>query len=141
MDDAIFRVLWVSSFFSRQLIMYALLAIVIAAVGVYGLTADSVARRTRELAIRVALGAERASLVRLILREATILGSIGVFLGLGLALAVTGLTSSMLAGVGARDPVIFVSVAVAVVAVIVVAAVPPARRASGLDPISALRTE
>ena len=141
MDDAIFRVRWVSSFFSRQLIIYALLAIVIAAVGIYGLTADSVARRTRELAIRVALGAERASLVRLILREATILGRIGVFLGLGLALGVTGFASSMFAGVEARDPVIFGSVTVAVLAVIVFAGVLPARRASGVDPISALRTE
>lgn len=141
MDDAIFRVRWVSSFFSRQLILYALLATVIAGIGIYGLTADSLARRTRELAIRTALGAERGSLVRLILREATILGGIGVFLGLGLSLAVTGFASSMFTGVGARDPVIFASVAVAVFAVVVAATVPPARRASARDPISALRTE
>ena len=141
MDDAIFRVRWVSSFFSRQLIIYALLATVIAGIGIYGLTADSVARRTRELAIRTALGAERASLVRLILREAALLGGVGVFIGLGLSLALTGFASSMFTGVGARDPVIFGSVAVAVFAVIVFASVLPARRASGLDPISALRTE
>ena len=128
-------------FFSRQLIIYALLATVIAGIGIYGLTADSVARRTRELAIRTALGAERASLVRLILREAALLGGVGVFIGLGLSLALTGFASSMFTGVGARDPVIFGSVAVAVFAVIVFASVLPARRASGLDAISALRTE
>lgn len=141
MDDAIFRVRWVSSFFSRQLVVYALLATLIAGVGIYGLTADSLARRTRELAIRTALGAERGSLVRLILREAATLGGIGVFLGLGMSLAVTGFAASMFTGVGARDPVIFASVAVAVFAVIVAAAGPPARRATSVDPISALRTE
>lgn len=141
MEDAIFRVRWVSSFFSRQLVIYALLATAIAGIGIYGLTADSVARRTRELAIRMALGAERASLVRLILREATLLGGIGVVLGFGLSLAVTGFASLVVTGVAARDPVILVSVAVAVLGVVVVASVPPARRASDLDPISALRTE
>ncbi len=141
MDDAMFRVRWVSSFFSRQLILYALLATLIAAVGIYGLTADSVARRTRELAIRLALGAERGSLIRLILRDAAVLGCVGVLLGLVLAFALTGFASSMFTGVGARDPAIFSSVAVLVLAVIVVAAVLPARRASGLDPIAALRTE
>ena len=141
MEDTLFRVRWVSAFFSRQLLLYALLATLIAAVGIYGLTADSVARRTRELAIRLALGAERAGLIRMILRDATWLSGVGIALGLGLALAVTGLASSMFAGVGARDPVIYLAVAAVVLVVSVVATALPARRASRLDPIEALRTE
>ena len=141
MNDAIFRVRWVSRFFSRQLVIYAVLAILVAAVGIYGLTADSVSRRRRELAIRTALGAKRSSLVRLILRETIVLGGVGVGLGLVVASVMTGLASSMFAGVGARDPVVFTAVGFAVLLVIVVAAVVPARQASALDPISALRME
>jgi len=141
MADSIFRVRWVSSFFSRQLVLYAILAMIVAAVGLYGLTADSVSRRTRELAIRTALGAERASLIRLIVVEAVKLGGLGVAIGVVLSLGVTRFASRMLVDVGARDPLVFSSVTVLLLAVVVVAAFVPARRASALDPIRALRTE
>ncbi len=141
MADSIFRLRWVSSFFSRQLVLYAILAMIVAAVGLYGLTADSVSRRTRELAIRTALGAERASLIRLIVVEAVKLGGFGVAVGVVLSLGVTRFASRMLVDVGARDPLVFSSVTVLLLAVVVVAAFVPARRASALDPIRALRTE
>lgn len=141
MADSVFRLRWVSSFFSRQLVAYAILAMIIAAVGLYGLTADSVSRRTRELAIRTALGAERTSLIRLIVVEAVKLGVLGVALGVVLSLGVTRFAARMLVDVGARDPLVFTSVTVLLLGVVVVAAFVPARRASALDPIRALRTE
>jgi predicted permease len=141
MEDAVFRVRWVSGFFSRQLTSYALLAVLITAVGLYGLTADSVVRRTRELAIRFALGANERGLVGLVLREALVLGAIGVSLGLLLALVLGQLASRMFVTVSARDPVILGLVGLSLFAVTVVAALLPARRAVLMDPVTALRIE
>jgi ABC-type antimicrobial peptide transport system permease subunit len=141
MADSVFRLRWVSSFFSRQLVAYAILAMIIAAVGLYGLTADSVSRRTRELAIRTALGAERTNLIRLIVVEAVKLGVLGVGIGVALSLGVTRFAARMLVDVGARDPLVFTSVTVLLLGVVIVAAFVPARRASALDPIRALRIE
>jgi predicted permease len=141
MDDAIFRVRWVSNFFSRQLAVYAFLATAIAALGLYGLTADSVSRRTRELAIRIAVGAERRDLIRLIVREAMFLGGLGVALGILIALALTRFGYQILIGVGAQDPVVFSAVSLLLLAVTLFAAYLPAQRATALDPCTALRAE
>jgi predicted lysophospholipase L1 biosynthesis ABC-type transport system permease subunit len=141
MDDAIFRVRWVSRFFGRQLAIYAILATIIAALGLYGLTADSVSRRSRELAIRIALGAKRGDLVRMVIRESMILGGLGIAAGVLLALGLTRFTSQMLMMVSTRDPAVFTIVAVLLLAVSLVAGFLPARRASTLDPNSALRAE
>jgi putative ABC transport system permease protein len=141
MDDSIFRVRWVSNFFSRQLAVYALLATAIAALGLYGLTADSVGRRKRELAIRVAVGADRRDLIRLIVKEALFLGGVGVALGILMASAMTRFGSQILIGVSATDPVVFSAVSLLLLAVTVVAAYVPAQRATALDPTPALRAE
>jgi hypothetical protein len=141
MEAALFRVRWVSRFFSRQLVLYAGLATLISAIGLYGLTADAVSRRTRELAVRVAFGADRSSLIRLVVSEALVLGGIGVGLGLGLSLAITRFASAMFAGVGARDPLVFASVAILLLGVTLLASFLPAREASIVDPMTALRTE
>jgi predicted permease len=141
MEDAVFRVRWVSGFFSRQLTSYALLAVLITAVGLYGLTADSVVRRTRELAIRFALGANERRLVGLVVREALVLGAIGVSLGLLLALVLGQLASRMFVSASARDPVILGLVGLSLFAITVVAALLPARRALLMDPVTALRIE
>ncbi len=141
MDDAIFRVRWVSNFFTRQLAVYAILATVIAALGLYGLTADSVSRRERELAIRIALGAERRDLIRLILGEAMFLGVVGVALGILMAWVLTRFGSPMLIGVGAQDPAVFSAVSLLLLAVTCFAAYLPAQRATSLDPHTALRAE
>ncbi len=141
MDDAILRVRWVGQLFSRQLAVYAVLATAIAALGLYGLTADSVSRRTRELAIRVALGAEHRDIIRLIVGEAMVLGGLGIALGAFLALGVTRFGSQMLVMVSARDPVVFITVALLLLTIALLAAFLPARRASGLDPSTALRSE
>jgi putative ABC transport system permease protein len=141
MDEAVFRVRWVSRFFSRQLVGYAALAMWITVVGLYGLTADSVARRTRELAIRFALGANERRLVALVLKEAVVLSVAGVSCGLLLALALGQLVSRMFVTVSARDPLTLGLVSVTLVAVTVLAALLPAWRALRLEPATALRTE
>jgi predicted permease len=141
MDEAVFRVRWVSRFFSRQLAGYAVLAMWITVVGLYGLTADSVVRRTRELAIRFALGASEKRLVALVLKEAMFLGVTGVSCGLVLALLLGQLVSRMFVTVSARDPWTLVLVALTLLAVTILAAFLPARRALGMDPTTALRTE
>ncbi|HLE69473.1 MAG TPA: FtsX-like permease family protein, partial [Vicinamibacteria bacterium] len=141
MDEAVFRVRWVSRFFSRQLVGYAVLAIWITVVGLYGLTADSVVRRTRELAIRFALGANERRLVALVLKEAVVLGVTGVACGLLLALALGQLVSQMFVTVSARDPLTLGLVSATLFAVTLLAALLPARRALRLSPTTALRTE
>jgi hypothetical protein len=141
MDDAIFRVRWVSLFFSRQLAGYAALAVFITLFGTYGLTADSVVRRTRELAIRFALGASERGLVSLVLKEAVILAAAGVALGILLALALGQLVSTMFVTVSPRDPFTLAAVSSAVFLATLLAAFLPARLALRMDPTTALRTE
>jgi putative ABC transport system permease protein len=141
MDEAIFRLNWVSRFFSRQLLSYAVLAVLITLVGSYGLTADSVVRRTRELAIRLALGASQKGLVRLVLKEAVVLAAAGVVSGLLLALVLGQLVSRMFVTVSARDPLTLSLVTATLFGVTLLASYLPARRAMRMDPTAALRSE
>ncbi len=141
MDEAIFRVRWVSRFFVRQLASYAMLAVFITVVGSYGLTADSVVRRTRELAIRFALGSSGKGIVALVMKEALVLAAAGVASGLLLALALGQLVSQMFVTVSPRDPLTLAVVSGALFTVTLLSAFFPARRAIRLDPTTALRTE
>ncbi len=121
--------------------LFGFLALILACVGLYGVTSYSVARRTNEIGIRMALGATRSTVVRLVLREAMIQLAIGLAIGLSLALAGGRLLSSQLYDVKSYDPRIL-SVAAATLAVCcVVAAFFPARRAASINPMQALRTE
>jgi ABC-type antimicrobial peptide transport system permease subunit len=120
--------------------LFGVLALVLAAVGLYGVTAYHVSQRTRELGIRVALGAKRPALVRLVLAHSARLTLIGVAIGTIAALALTQVMTTLLFGVSARDPMTFVGVAVVLVAVSLVASFVPARRATRVDPVVALRT-
>jgi putative ABC transport system permease protein len=121
------------------------LALALAAVGIYGVTAYSVTQRTRELGLRMALGSQPEGVLRLVLREAGTLAGVGVALGLLAAFVVTRLIASVLSGalygVGSTDPLTFVAVAVALVAIAILAAYLPGRRATRVDPMLALRTE
>jgi putative ABC transport system permease protein len=139
MADAVFRVRWVSRFFARQLVTYSALAMLIAMVGLYALTVDSVTERTRELAIRHALGAARAHLIGLVLKDAAILGSVGVLVGLVLAFAFGRLASQMFVTVS--SPLLLATVGGVLFGVTILAAFLPAKRVSRLDPVSALRSE
>jgi predicted permease len=120
---------------------FGLLAIILASVGLYGIMAFTVARRTRDIGIRMALGAGRSKIVRQVLNETLILMVIGIAVGVPIALAGTRLIKSMLFGLGAVDPVAIIA-ACAILAVIAgLAGYIPARRASQVDPMVALRYE
>jgi predicted permease len=121
--------------------VFGLLALVLASVGIYGLVSYSVAQRTREIGIRVALGARGASVLGLVMRQGLAIAVAGVAIGIGLTAFVTQLLSKLLYGVAPHDPVIFVAVAVALAGVGVLASVIPARRATRVDPLTALRAE
>ncbi|HXW55044.1 MAG TPA: ABC transporter permease [Candidatus Cybelea sp.] len=116
-------------------------ALLLATVGIYGLVAHSVGRRTQEIGIRMALGAQRADVLRLVVGEGTRLAGAGVAIGLALSLALTRLISSLLFGITAADPVTFLLVAAVLSAAAILAAYLPARRAMRVDPIVALRYE
>jgi len=123
------------------LAIFAGSAILLASLGLYGLMAYSVQQRTLEFGIRLALGAEGASLRNMIVRQAMKLALAGVFLGLGAAYGLTRLMESLLFGVQPRDPLVFGSVGLLLTLVALLAALVPARRAVRIDPIVALRYE
>lgn len=121
--------------------IFGLLALSLAALGLYGVTAYAVSQRTRELGIRVAVGAQQSDILKLILGQGLMLSAIGTVGGLTIALAVTRLLAHLLYGVGATDPVTFVVVALILLGVALLAAYSPARRATKIDPMMALRIE
>jgi ABC-type antimicrobial peptide transport system permease subunit len=120
---------------------FGALALLIAAIGLFGLMAYNVTRRTRELGIRFALGAPRASVLRMILCQTLALTLAGIVVGLPCALAATRLIVHMLFGVTPYDPVTFVAVSMLLLAVGAIAGYIPARRAMHVDPMVALRYE
>jgi ABC-type antimicrobial peptide transport system permease subunit len=133
--------LWPSWMGAILLGTLGLLALVLASMGVYGVMAYSVSQRTRELGIRMALGAQGGQVIRLVLRQGMLLAVIGLILGLFVAFGSTRLASSFLYGVNPSDPVIFVGVTLLLGAAAFAACYFPARRALKIDPIIALRFE
>jgi ABC-type antimicrobial peptide transport system permease subunit len=120
---------------------FSAVALLLAAVGIYGVLAYTVTARTREFGMRVALGAEPGRIVSLVLSTAARLVLAGGAAGLLAATALTGLLKSMLFGVGAHDAATFVAAPVLLGIVAMLAAYLPARRASRMDPLDALRAE
>lgn len=121
--------------------IFAAVALVMAALGIYGVISYSVAQRTHEFGIRMALGAGSPSVVRLVLRQAVWMLGIGVVVGVLAAAAMTKALQSFLYGVGARDPITFILIPLALAAIGVFASYIPARRATQVDPVVALRCE
>jgi putative ABC transport system permease protein len=124
-----------------MLIVFAALALTLATVGIYGLTAYSVSRRTHEIGLRVALGASHTQILRLVVVRGLTTALIGAAVGVGAAFQLTRALSGMLYGVTATDPLVFAGVPLLLVAVSAAASYIPARRAMRIDPLVALRYE
>jgi predicted permease len=121
--------------------VFGVLALVLAAIGLYSVIAYNVAQRTHELGVRVALGAQVSDVVRLVLGEGMILASVGVVIGGGIALVAGKWVRPMLFQVSPYDPVVLGGVAVVLLSVAAIASLVPARRAGKVDPLTALRSE
>jgi predicted permease len=135
------RLLFQERLVARLAAFFGLLALVLACVGLYGLLSYEVSRRTREIGVRMALGAHPGSVLKLVLRQGIVLGIIGSAIGIGVALGVTRYLTSMLYDVHANDPLTMIAVAALLTVVALTACYIPARRAMRVDPVVALRYE
>jgi predicted permease len=141
MDDIVASSLSHQRFNMLLLSTFSGLALLLAAIGIYSVLAYSVRRRMREIGVRMALGAQRGDILRMILGQGTKLAHIGTGIGIAAAFGLTRLIASQLFGVTAADPITFLSVAALIIQVALVACYIPARRATRVDPIVALRYE
>ncbi len=119
---------------------FALLAMILAAIGIYGVMAYSVAQRTQEIGIRMALGARAIDVWKMVLRQGVVLTAIGMVCGLVFAVAVSRIVASLLYGVSATDPLTFLLISLPLAAVALIASFLPARRATKVDPVMAIRS-
>ena len=127
--------------FARLCTGFAILALVIASIGLYGTTAYGVARRTGEIGIRMALGAQRGAVVRMILGQVLMLAAAGLAVGLPTALGMSKLIQSFLFGIKVNDPLSLISAVGILLGAVLLAGYVPARKASRIDPMTALRDE
>ena len=121
--------------------IFAGISLLLAAIGIYGVISYSIAQRTREIGVRTALGATRGAITRLVLGHGLRLAALGLAIGVLGAFGLTRLLASMLFGVGKQDPLTMISVAIALLAIALLASLLPARRATKVDPLVALRCE
>ncbi len=140
-SEQIDRLLFQERLVARLSGFFGLLALVLACVGLYGLLSYEVSRRTREIGIRMALGAQPGGVLKLVLRQGIVLVIVGATVGVGVALGVTRYLTSMLYDVHANDPLTMIAVAVLLTIVALAACYIPARRAMRVDPMVALRYE
>ena len=141
MDEIVFRSTARENFNMMLLSIFGVVALVLAAIGIYGLMAYSVEQRTQEMGIRMALGADRGAIRKLVVWHGMRLALVGVVLGIGAAFGLTRFLASFLFGVKSWDPLVFVSVPVVLASVALLAVWLPATRASKLNPMVALRVE
>ena len=132
---------WRQRFTASILTAFSLIALMIAVLGVFGITSYLVSQRTREIGVRMALGALPKDIFRLVLKEGAVSIVIGVALGIGGSLILTRFLTTLLYGVGVNDPLTFAGVAIVLALVALVACCIPARRAAKADPMRALRHE
>jgi putative ABC transport system permease protein len=121
--------------------IFGALALVLACVGLYGVISYTVAQQTREMGIRLALGAGRDKILRMVIRRGLLLSGMGISIGLMMAFVLTRFIATLLYGVSPWDPPTFLAVPVALTAMALVASFVPARRAAKVDPMAALRYE
>jgi putative ABC transport system permease protein len=138
MDDVVANSLGTRRVSMQLFAVFAGAALLLAAIGIYGVMAYSVTQRTQEIGIRMALGAQRSDVLALVIRQGMTLTVIGVVVGLAGAFALTRLMANLLFGVAATDPLIFVAIPLLLLFVALVACYLPARRAARLDPTIAL---
>ena len=141
MDEAIARNVWHIRVFGGLFMVFGVVALFLAAIGLYAVMAFSVSRRAREVGIRIALGARTGHVLRLVFRQGIIQLAVGLTLGLGLAAGVSQLVSGVLFDVQPRDPATFAAVVGVLTFAGLLACYIPARRAARVDPLSAMRTE
>lgn len=128
-------------FYMMLLLLFAGVAVILAAVGIFGVMSFAVAQRRREIGIRMALGAPHASVLRLVLREGMLVTAVGIAIGLTAAVALTRVMESLLYGVAATDAVALIGATLILAATALLASCLPARRAASLDPLLALRAD
>jgi putative ABC transport system permease protein len=141
MDDVVANSLGTRRVSMQLFTVFAIAALLLAAIGIYGVMAYTVTQRTQEIGIRMALGAQKSDVLRLVVRQGMMLTVIGVIAGLAGAFALTRVIANLLFGVGASDPTTFVAISLLLLAVAFIACYLPARRATLVDPIKALRAE
>jgi putative ABC transport system permease protein len=141
MEQRVEKTIWQQRLSGLVLSLFAGVGLLLAAVGIYGVMSYTVSQRTREIGVRMALGAQSVDALRMVLGEAMKLVMIGGAIGLAAALALTRVMASLLHGVSASDPVTFITVLILLAAVALVACYLPARRAARVDPVIALRSE
>jgi putative ABC transport system permease protein len=141
MSDVVSQSLWRQRLQGQVLGIFAVLALVLATVGIYGVISYTVAQRTREIGVRIALGAQRGHVLGMVLRRSALLAGIGVAIGIAGAFVVSRSLATLLYGISARDLVSFAIVPAVLGVVTLVATYLPARRAARVDPLVAIRTE
>jgi putative ABC transport system permease protein len=141
MEQRVENTIWQQRLSGLVLSLFAGVGLLLAGVGIYGVMSYTVSQRTREIGVRMALGAQAADAVRMVLSEAMKLALIGGAIGLAAALILARVMASLLYGVSASDPLTFIAVLILLAAVALVACYLPARRAARVDPVIALRSE
>jgi putative ABC transport system permease protein len=140
-EDRWAEIVSVPRFLALLLSLFAALAVTLAAIGIYGVMAYAVTRRTHEIGVRMALGAKPGDVVRLLVKQGLVQIVVGVIVGLVAAIALTRSMAGLLFGIAPNDPATFVAVAALLGAIGLLAAWIPARRATRIDPVSALRAD
>jgi putative ABC transport system permease protein len=141
MDEVVANSMGDRKFSTTLITLFAGLALLLSSVGIYGVMAYTVAQRTQEIGIRMALGARRSDVISLVLGRGLALASVGIGVGLAGAYALTGLMATLLFQVSPTDPVTFFSIAAFLLFISLLASYIPAARASRVDPVIALRLE
>src|SRR6185503_1602603 len=126
-------------FYLILLVVFGLMAVVLASAGIYGVVSYTVSQRTREIGVKIALGADRADVLKSVLRQGLVLAAISLAIGIPASIGLTRLMGTLLFGVHPADPVTLAGVTLLTVAIALIACYVPARRAASVDPIVALR--